>query len=209
MKIVCVFIFSWCKYNQLFCWHHLQFCIKIFIDVFLPLTCSKLYIYVCIYVCTEWNEIAHKVSINVVPCFKKVKYIVCHEFFRYMSMSDMQIITWSNNGHILVTVRYVVFNHCCMLAASRAESSWYWNHTLCFTASDTFQATLIAQFPENDTFIEQSMCQQMRAHDNVSDGTTTNIPVEADSISTFVGSMGIIPHPEVPLVFEGTPTCKT
>jgi len=48
----------------------------------------------------------------------------------------------------------------------------------------------------------------MRAHDNVSDGTTTNIPVEADSISTFVGSMGIMPHPEVPLVFEGTATCK-
>jgi hypothetical protein len=53
------------------------------------------------------------------------------------------------------------------------------------------------------------MCQQIRAHDNVSDDTTTNIPVEADLISTFVGSMRIIPLPEIPLVFEGTPTCKT
>jgi hypothetical protein len=145
----------------------------------------------------------------VVPIFKKVKYIVCHEFFRYISMSDMQIIKWSNNGHILVTVRYVVFNHCCTLSLSGAESSWCWNHTLCFTASDTFQATLIAQFPENYTFIEQSMCQKIRAHDSVSNDTTTNIPVEADLISTFVVSTRIIPHPEVRLVFEGTPSCKT
>jgi hypothetical protein len=53
------------------------------------------------------------------------------------------------------------------------------------------------------------MCQQIRAHDYVCDDTTTNIHVEADLISTFVGSMRIIPHPEVPHVFEGTPTCKT
>jgi hypothetical protein len=45
------------------------------------------------------------------------------------------------------------------------------------------------------------MCLQIRAYDIVSDDTTTNIPVEADLISTFVGSMRIIPHPEVPLVF--------
>jgi hypothetical protein len=150
--------FSLYKYNQLFCWHHFKFCIKIFIDVFLPLTCSKKYIYMYI-LCTEWNEIAHKVSINVVPCFKKVKCIVCHEFFRYISMSSMQIIKWSNNGCILVTVRHVVFSHCCTLSPSGAESLWCWNHTLCFTANDTFQATLVAQFPENYTAIEQSMCQ--------------------------------------------------
>jgi hypothetical protein len=122
MKIVFVFNFSLYKYNQLFCWHHFKFCVKIFIDVFLPLTCSKKYI--CMYIlCTEWNEIAHKVSINVVPCFKKLKCIVCHEFFRYISMSSMQIIKWSNNGCILVTVRHVVFSHCCTLSQSVAETT--------------------------------------------------------------------------------------
>jgi hypothetical protein len=52
------------------------------------------------------------------------------------------------------------------------------------------------------------MCQQIEAHYNVSDDTTPHIHVEADLISTFVDSMRIIPYPEVPLVFEGTPICK-
>jgi hypothetical protein len=152
MKIVGVFNFSLCKYNQLFCWHHLQFCIKIFIDVFLPLTCSEMYI--CMYLCmyrVKWNctQGLHKCG----SLFWESQIHCMSWVFRYISMSDMQIIKWSNNGHILVTVRYVVFNHCCTLSPSGAESLWCWKHTLCFTASDTFQATIVAQFPENYTFI--------------------------------------------------------
>jgi hypothetical protein len=69
------------------------------------------------------------------------------------------------------------------------------------------QVAPVEQLPENHDIVEQSACQQIGAHDRVSDDSTD---AEADLIPTFADSMRIIPCPEMTFVdVEHTITRKT
>jgi hypothetical protein len=62
------------------------------------------------------------------------------------------------------------------------------------------QAAPVEQLPEYQDTVEQSEFQiALGAHDNVPDDSSPN----ADLITTFAGSMWIIPHPEVTVLDIG------